>query len=73
MDLYYIIPAILCYALIIVARFSNKAEFVYFVFVKDIYKNEIRTKIALKDRKLVGKQIDAYLDLQFERSVKRTA
>jgi hypothetical protein len=73
MDLYYIIPAVLCYAFIIAARFGNKAEFVYFIFVKDIYQNEIRTKIASKDRLLVGKQIDYYLDLQFERSVKITA
>lgn len=73
MDLYYIIPAILCYAFIIAIRFSNKAEFVYFVFVKDIYQNEIRTKIALKDRAMVGKQIDYYLDLQFERSIQKTA
>ncbi|MHC0447498.1 hypothetical protein ACWA1F_18965 [Flavobacterium sp. 3-218] len=73
MDLYYIIPALLCYTLIIIARFGNKAEFVYFIFVKDIYQNEIRTKIAPKDRALVGKQIDYYLDLQFERSIKKTA
>lgn len=73
MDLYYIIPAILCYTLIIIARFNNEAEFVYFIFVKDIYQNEIRMKIAPEDRRLVGKQIDSYLDLQFERSIKRTA
>ena len=73
MDLYYIIPAILCYSLIIAIRFGNKAEFVYFVFVKDIYQNEIRAKIENKDRILIGKQIDSYIDLQFERSVKRTA
>ena len=73
MDLYYIIPALLCYAFIIVARFGNKTEFVYFVFVKDIYQNEIKTKIAPKDRALIGKQIDYYLDLQFERSIQRTA
>ncbi len=73
MDLYYIIPAILCYTLIIVFRFSNSKESVYFVFVKDIYQNEIRTKIEAKDRVLVGKQIDHFLDLQFERSIKRTA
>lgn len=72
-DLYYIIPALLCYTFIMSARFSNKAEFVYFVFVRDIYKNEIRTKIALRDRTIIGKQIDYYLDLQFEKSVKRTA
>ncbi|MFC4477029.1 hypothetical protein [Flavobacterium chungangensis] len=73
MDLYYIIPAILCYSFILAMRFGNKAEFAYFVFVKDIYQNKIRTKIATKDRILVGKQIDFYLDLQFERSIKRTA
>jgi len=73
MDLHYIIPAILCYAFIIIALFSNKAEFVYFLFVKDIYQKEIRTKIAQKDRAMVGKQIDYYLNLQFERSIKRTA
>ncbi|MCM0668169.1 hypothetical protein [Flavobacterium tyrosinilyticum] len=73
MDLYYIIPAILFYSFIIAIRLGNKAEFIYFVFVKDIYQNKIRTKIATKDRILVGKQIDSYLDLQFERSVKRTA
>ena len=73
MDLYYIIPAILCYSFILAMRFGNKAEFAYFVFVKDIYQNKIRTEIAAKDRILVGKQIDSYIDLQFERSVKRTA
>lgn len=73
MDLYYVIPAILCYTIIIALRFSNPKESVYFVFVKDIYQNEIRTKIEAKDRVLVGKQIDHYLDLQFERSIKRTA
>lgn len=72
-ELYYIIPAILCYTLIIIARFSNETEFVYFLFVKDIYQNEIRTRIAPEDRGLVGKQIDSYLDLQFERSIRRTA
>jgi len=73
MDLYYIIPALLCYVIIVAARFSEKSEFDYFVFVKDIYKNEIKTKIEVKDRVLIGKQIDYYLGLQFERSIKRTA
>ncbi|WP_281633526.1 hypothetical protein [Flavobacterium luteolum] len=73
MDLYYIIPSILCYAFIIAMRFNDKTEFVYFLFVKDIYQKEIKTKIAPEDRILVGKQIDYYLDLQFERNVKRTA
>ncbi len=73
MDLYYIIPALLCYTLIIATRFKNETEFVYFVFVRDVYKNEIRTKIASKDRVLIRKQIDHYLGLQFERSIGRTA
>ncbi|MBW1657124.1 hypothetical protein [Flavobacterium quisquiliarum] len=73
MDLYYIIPALVCYTLIIAARFKNKNEFEYFIFVKDVYKNEIRTKIASKDRVLIGKQIDQYLGLQFERRIRRTA
>ncbi|MET3025541.1 hypothetical protein ABXT06_02580 [Flavobacterium sp. UW10123] len=72
-DLHYVIPAVLCYALVVVLWSSDKAEFVYFIFVKDIYQNEIRTKIASKDRALVGKQIDYYLDLQFERSIQKTA
>ena len=44
MDLYYIIPALLCYTLIITVRFSDPTEFVYFIFVKDIYQKEIKTK-----------------------------
>ncbi|WDF62376.1 hypothetical protein [Flavobacterium sp. KACC 22763] len=72
-DMYYSIPAILCYLFIMAVSFNTKAEFVYFVFVKDIYQNEIKTKIAPRDRRLIGKQIDYYLDLQFERSIQRTA
>ncbi|WET01674.1 hypothetical protein [Flavobacterium sp. YJ01] len=73
MDLYYIIPALLCYTLIITVRFSDPTEFVYFIFVKDIYHKEIKTKIESKDRALVGKQIEYYLDLQFERNIQKTA
>ncbi|HEX8014206.1 MAG TPA: hypothetical protein VF465_03150 [Flavobacterium sp.] len=72
-DLYYIIPTLVCYVFIIIARFDNTSEFVYFFFVKDIYKKEIRIKIAEKDRPLIGEQIDHFLDLQFERSIKKTA
>ena len=72
-DLYYIITTLLCYTFIIILRFDNPSEFVYFVFVKDIYRKEIRIKIASKDRLLIGKQIDHYLDLQFERNIKKTA
>lgn len=72
-DLYYIIPAILCYAFIISMKGVNSARFVYFIFVRDINKNVIRTEIEAKDRLLVGKQIDYYLNLQFERNIGRTA
>ncbi|MFD2940642.1 hypothetical protein [Flavobacterium notoginsengisoli] len=72
-DLNYVIPVLLCYILIITSGFKSKTEFVYFIFVKDIYKSEIRTKIASKDRLLIGRQIDHYLDLQFERNIRRTA
>ncbi|MDQ8012757.1 MAG: hypothetical protein REI96_09940 [Flavobacterium nitrogenifigens] len=72
-DLHYVIPAVLSYALIVALWFSDKTEFVYFLFVKDIYQKEIKTKIAPKDHVLVGEQMDYYLDLQFERSVKITA
>jgi hypothetical protein len=73
MELYYIIPTLLCYTFIIILRFDNPSEFVYFVFVKDIYRKEIKIKIATKDRPLIGEQIDHFLDLQFERSIKKTA
>ncbi|MEL1254376.1 hypothetical protein AAEO57_11355 [Flavobacterium sp. DGU38] len=73
MDLYYIIPTLLCYVFIIIARFDKPSEFVYFVIVKDIYRKEIRIKIDLKDRLPIGKQIDQYLDFQFERNIKKTA
>ncbi|MFB9110818.1 hypothetical protein [Flavobacterium gyeonganense] len=72
MDLYYIIPTILCYAFIIIARFDS-SEFIYFVFVKDIYQKETRIKIEANDRFLIGRQIDQYLDFQFERNIKSTA
>ncbi|BDU27462.1 MULTISPECIES: hypothetical protein [unclassified Flavobacterium] len=72
-DVYYIIPAVLCYSLVIIAWFREKTEFNYFVFVKDVYKNKIRTKIKAEDRVLISRQIDHFLDLQFERSIGRTA
>ncbi|MBE8726912.1 hypothetical protein [Flavobacterium hungaricum] len=72
-DLYYIIPALLCYTFIIILRFYKPVEFVYFVLVRDVYEKEMKTKIALKDRIVIGKQIDQYLELQFERNIKKTA
>lgn len=73
MALYYIVPTLLSYLFIIIMKFNNDTEFVYFVFVKDIYKNEIKTKIAVKDHFLIAKQIDKYLDLQFERNIRKMA
>ncbi|MFD1602616.1 hypothetical protein ACFSJW_20205 [Flavobacterium artemisiae] len=72
-DLYYIIPILLSYTFIIIARFYKPVDFIYFVLVRDIYEKEIRTKIDLKDRVLIGKQIDHYLDLQFEKNIRKTA
>lgn len=72
-DLYYIIPVLFCYTFIIIARFYKPVDFIYFVLVRDIYEKEIKTKIALKDRVLIGKQIDHYLEIQFERNIRKTA
>ncbi|WP_417940132.1 hypothetical protein [Flavobacterium sp. RS13.1] len=73
MDLYCIIATVVCYACIIIARFHNASEFIYFVYVKDIYQKETRIKIESNDRFLIGRQIDQYLYFQFERSIKNTA
>jgi hypothetical protein len=53
-------------------RFNNKSEFDYFVIVKDIYKKETKVKIDALDRPAIGKQIDQYLNFEFERILKTT-
>lgn len=72
MELYYLIPTLLCYSFLIILRFNNKTEFDYFVIVKDIYKKETKVKIDALDRPMIGKQIDQYLNLEFERVLKTT-
>ncbi len=73
MELYYIIPALLCYTLIIISRLKNPSEFNYFVIVKDVYQNEIISKIEAKDRAMIRRQIDHFKELRFERYIKNTA
>ncbi|MBF4471361.1 MULTISPECIES: hypothetical protein [Flavobacterium] len=69
MDLYYIIPAILCYSVIITLRFHDTSKFEFYVFVKDIYNKETIIKIKTTDRTKIGKHIDLYLDLKFKKLV----
>ncbi|MEN2398904.1 hypothetical protein GKZ90_0003915 [Flavobacterium sp. MC2016-06] len=72
MELYYIIPALLLYTLIIILRFHNAIEFEYYVIVKDIYKKETKVKIKPLDRLAIGKQIDQYLTLRFDQLVQQS-
>ena len=67
MDLYYVIPTLLCYTILIVLRLHTKIEFEYYVIVKDIYQKEIKVKIDVMDRPLIGKQIDQYLNHEYYR------
>ncbi|SNR44210.1 hypothetical protein SAMN04487979_10624 [Flavobacterium sp. ov086] len=72
-DIYYIIPTLLCYTFLIILRFNDRTEFEYSVLVRDIYEKEITIKIKNQDRNLIGKQIDQYLNLQFDRMIQKTA
>lgn len=72
-DLYYIIPALLCYTFLVILRFHDSAEFQYHVIVRDRCENEIIIRIKTEDRHIIGKQIDQYLNLQFDRMIKKTA
>ncbi|PWB27982.1 hypothetical protein [Flavobacterium sp. HTF] len=69
MELYYIVPTLLCYTFIIIYRFHGNIDSEYYVIVKDVYQNEIRIKIKTLDRPAIGKQIDRYLDLEFDRNL----
>jgi hypothetical protein len=69
MDLYYIVPTLLCYTIIIISRFHGNIDSEYYVIVKDVYQNEIRVKIKNHDRPVIGKQIDLYLDQEFDRNL----
>ena len=72
MELYYVIPALLCYTFLIIMRFHNNTEFDYFVIVKDIYRKETKVKINAQDRPAIGKQIDSYLNFEFNRILEKT-
>ncbi|KIQ16907.1 hypothetical protein RT99_19860 [Flavobacterium sp. MEB061] len=65
-ELYYIIPTLLCYTILIILRFPKNLEFDYYVIVKDIYQKETKIKIKALDRTKIGKQIDQYLSLKFD-------
>lgn len=65
-ELYYIIPTLLCYTILIILRFPKDIEFDYYVIVKDIYQKETKVKIKALDRTKIGKQIDQYLSLKFD-------
>lgn len=71
-ELYYIIPILLCYTILVILRFHTAAEFDYYVIVKDIYKKEVRIKIKAFDRIAIGKQIDQYLSLKFDQILQIT-
>jgi hypothetical protein len=72
-DMYYIIPTLLCYSLLTIIRFHDNVEFEYYVLLRHIDKKEIKVKIKASDRHCIGKQIDQYLDIQFDRMIKKTA
>lgn len=72
MELYYIVPALLMYTVLIILRFHNTIEFEYYVIVKDIYRKETKVKIKTLDRLVIGKQIDQYLSLEFNRLVQES-
>ncbi|MNQ19574.1 hypothetical protein D3C85_326440 [compost metagenome] len=72
MDLYYVIPTLLCYTILIILRLHTRIEFEYYVIVKDIYQKEIKVKIDVLDRPLIGKQIDEYLNHEYYRILHQT-
>ncbi|WP_281232941.1 hypothetical protein [Flavobacterium gelatinilyticum] len=76
MELFYVIPALLCYTFLIILRFHNNKKFNYYVIVRDVYKKATVVKINNLDRPAIGRQIDEYLNFEFERAVnsaKKTA
>lgn len=71
-ELYYIGPTLLVYTILIILRFHNDIEFEYYVIVRDIYKKETKVKINGLDRPAIGKQIDHYLNFNFDRLLQNT-
>ena len=72
MELYYIGPTLLVYTILIILRFHNGIEFEYYVIVRDIYKKETKVKIRGTDRPAIGKQIDHFLNVNFDRLLQKT-
>ncbi|WP_426484840.1 hypothetical protein [Flavobacterium sp. 2] len=72
-DMYYVIPALLSFTILIILRFQDSAEFDYYVLVRDCYQKEIIVKIKGKDKNYMSKQIEEYVNIQFERITKKTA
>ncbi len=71
-ELYYIGPTLLVYTILIILRFYNDIDFEYYVIVRDIYKKETKVKIKSLDRPAIGKQIDHYLECNFDRLLQNT-
>jgi len=71
-ELYFIIPTLLCYTILVILRFPKNKEFDYYVVVKDIYNKEIKIKISAFDKIKIGKQIDQYLSLKFNHILQTT-
>lgn len=71
MELYYLVPTLLAYTIIIILRFHGNIDVEYYVIVKDVYQKEIRVKIKNPDRPAIGKQIDQYLNFEFDQSLKK--
>ncbi|MFQ6601426.1 hypothetical protein [Flavobacterium sp. C3NV] len=71
-ELYYIGPTLILYTILIILRFHNDIEFEYYVIVRDIYKKETKVKINGVDRPVIGKQIDHFLNLNFNRLLQKT-
>jgi len=71
-ELYFIIPTLLCYTILVILRFPKNKEFDYYVVVKDIYNKETKIKISAFDKIKIGKQIDQYLSLKFDHILQTT-
>jgi len=72
-EMYYIVPTLFCYTIIIVLRFQNPSEFEYYLVVRNIYQKETKIKIKAEHKNIIAKQVDAYLDVAYHRILKKNA
>lgn len=72
-EMYYILPTLFCYTIIIIFRFHNPSDFEYYVLVRDVYQKETKVKIKVVHKNIIGKQIDEYLDFEYHRILKKNA